>query len=296
MFVLEWVAYHRVIGFDEIFVATNACTDGTDEILDRLAALGLVHHIRNDDRGEVAPQPAGVVKVLHHPAVRDCRWLLHIDADEFLNILVGDGHLIDWLPIVEPFDAVAIAWRTFGDNNMQFWHGGLQIEAFTRANAQLGGYTGHNKCMFRPNAFRAGIDHMPKDPVRPGIALGTAWGRGVDPGALYDPEATDHRLVGNNRQRHFRWEGAVINHYAIRSSDCFRMKTDRGSGIKKKVGSRYKVGSRWHRLANCNEVEETTILRHLDQVRARIQQWKAMDPELDKLHAEAFAAFCAARD
>jgi hypothetical protein len=50
LFALEWVAYHRAIGFDDMFVCTNDCDDGTDEMMDRLQALGLVHHIGNEDR------------------------------------------------------------------------------------------------------------------------------------------------------------------------------------------------------------------------------------------------------
>ena len=37
-FVLEWVAYHKVIGFDEIVIAFNDCDDGTAELLRALEA------------------------------------------------------------------------------------------------------------------------------------------------------------------------------------------------------------------------------------------------------------------
>ena len=35
-FILEWVAYHRVIGFTDFLVYTNNCEDGTVEMLERL--------------------------------------------------------------------------------------------------------------------------------------------------------------------------------------------------------------------------------------------------------------------
>ena len=35
-FLLEWVAYHRLIGVNDILVFTNHCTDGTDLMLERL--------------------------------------------------------------------------------------------------------------------------------------------------------------------------------------------------------------------------------------------------------------------
>lgn len=35
-YVIEWVAYHRALGFDRIVVLANDCTDGTHEMLTRL--------------------------------------------------------------------------------------------------------------------------------------------------------------------------------------------------------------------------------------------------------------------
>lgn len=298
MFVLEWVAYHHLIGFDDIFICTNDCTDGTDEICDLLGQIGVVTHIRNGDRGGLTPQPAGVAKVLSHPRVAECRWLLHIDADEFLNILYGDGFLRDWLPTVDDFDAVAVSWRTFGDNGLREWPGGLQIEQLTAANARLEGYLAHHKTMFRPQVFGSGIDHMPKDPRQPGLRLCSAFGRELNADALYDPELTHHGLSGDraNRPRWFRWEGAMINHYAIRADDVFALKTARGNGIKKSSGGRYHLGSRWYRRANCNDVEETTIQRHLPALKRKIAQWRDQVPALTPIETAALAELRRNRD
>jgi hypothetical protein len=66
IFALEWVAYHRVIGFDHVFVCTNDCDDGTDEMMDRLprSALSTTSATR---LGGLSPQPAGVGRVLADP-------------------------------------------------------------------------------------------------------------------------------------------------------------------------------------------------------------------------------------
>ncbi|MEM8752397.1 MAG: glycosyltransferase family 2 protein, partial [Pseudomonadota bacterium] len=45
--IVEWVAYHRVIGFTDFLVYTNDCEDGTDAMLDRLQAMGVLAHERN---------------------------------------------------------------------------------------------------------------------------------------------------------------------------------------------------------------------------------------------------------
>ncbi|MDC0012578.1 glycosyltransferase family 2 protein [Octadecabacter sp.] len=46
-FILEWLAYHLMIGINDFVVFTNDCEDGTDAILERLDELGLVRDLPN---------------------------------------------------------------------------------------------------------------------------------------------------------------------------------------------------------------------------------------------------------
>ncbi len=46
-FLLDWLAWHRSVGVTDFVVVSNECEDGTDTMLDRLAALGWLTHIRN---------------------------------------------------------------------------------------------------------------------------------------------------------------------------------------------------------------------------------------------------------
>jgi hypothetical protein len=54
-FLLEWIAYHKIIGFTDIVILSNDCEDGSDEMLDHLSKSGEIVHLRNDgpydDRG-----------------------------------------------------------------------------------------------------------------------------------------------------------------------------------------------------------------------------------------------------
>ncbi len=298
MFVVEWVAYHLVIGFDTVVVCTNNCSDGTDALLDRLAGLAPVVHIRNDDLGGLAPQRAGVLKALAHPAVQSADWLLHIDADEFLNIQHGSGHTGDLIAVVDAFDAVALTWKLFGDSDFTVWNGGLVTELQTRCKQKLADFTAMQKTMFRPALFGSGIDHMPKEPLRPDVRLCNAVGRELNPGAMHDPKTSDHRVAFGqeiNRKRHMGWDGACINHYAVRSQDLFLLKNVRGDGIGSAHASRYFLHSRWHRAANRNEVEDTTILRHLPAMKAMMAQWRR-DETLGELERRAVLALQDQRD
>lgn len=293
MFVAEWVAYHLVIGFDQIYVCTNNCTDGTAQILDRLAQLAPLYHIDNDDLEGLAPQRAGVKKVLSHPALAAAEWLLHIDADEFLNITHGAGKLADLLPVIEAFDAAAFTWRLFGDSGITNWTGGLVTERQTWAEQRQYDFSAMQKTMFRPEVFAEGIDHMPKVPLLPNLRLCNARGMKLNSEALYDPKTSDHRVAFGreiNRRRHFGWDGAVINHYAVRTQDLFLMKNVRGDGIGSNHGSRYHLHSRWHRAANRNEVQDHSIQRHLPAVTSLLTKWRR-DAAFAKLESSSLQNF-----
>ena len=44
-FLLEWIAFNRLIGVTDFLFYSNDCTDGTAELLDALAARGMLIHL-----------------------------------------------------------------------------------------------------------------------------------------------------------------------------------------------------------------------------------------------------------
>ena len=58
-YVVEWVAHHLAIGFTQVMVYTNDCSDGTDTILKRLEALDIgVYHRENVIPEGMKPHPS----------------------------------------------------------------------------------------------------------------------------------------------------------------------------------------------------------------------------------------------
>ena len=47
-FIVEWLCWYRMLGFNHAVVVTNNCTDHSPQLLDALQNAGLVHHIRHD--------------------------------------------------------------------------------------------------------------------------------------------------------------------------------------------------------------------------------------------------------
>ncbi len=228
IFLLEWVAYQHVVGFDSIVVATNDCTDGTDAICDELAKAGVLHHVHNTVAPGQAPQMAGMARVLALPVMETVDYLLHCDADEFLNVSCGDGRVADLIDTIGPADCIALAWRPFGDAGIETWDGGLVIERFDRSAPNLWPAIIMHKSMFKPRRFGRAIDHMPKDPVDPSAKLVNTKGEEMSNFSLYHPT---HARFRRSPDALLTWENACLHHYAIQSQDVFLMKNLRGDGM-----------------------------------------------------------------
>lgn len=287
-FLLEWVAYHRSIGFDLVFVVTNDCSDGTDAMLDRLAEIDDVIHVRNPREGGEAPQIAGMRAALAHPAMRDVEWLLHCDADEFLNITAGRGEVDDLLDAVGECDAVALCWRPMGSGGLKEWPGGLVTEKLTRTAKVIAPSFVMHKTMFRPDRFARAIDHMPKDPLGDVVLRNTA-GELLPTAALY----SHHARYRGIEDRHFTWVNADIHHYAVRAEDVFLLKNVRGDGMAVD-SNKYFVNSRFWRRVERNRGEDTSIQRRGPGMRVVLDRYLA-DGILAKLNEAAFAWFDAMR-
>lgn len=220
-YILEWIAYHSLIGFDHFLVYTNDCSDGTDLILDRLAELGFVTHERNQvlRRG---PQKSALKWAFNHRETQKADWILVSDVDEFLNIKIGKGTLTDLLTAAPEADVIPVTWRIFSNNGLEAFSENLVMEDYTDAELPIsdGGQTDRFvKSIFRP---RPGITRFgTHGPIHEATAFETIrWmapdSSPVDPATCTRPKST------------FAYDVAQINHYATRSVDSYLVKKDRG--------------------------------------------------------------------
>lgn len=285
-FLLEWLAYHRVIGFDPVIVATNQCTDGSDALLDRLAAAGAVIHLAHVPAPGQAPQDSGVRAAFGWLADHPADWLLHIDSDEYLN-LAEPTDLPALLARAGDADVIALPWRMFGDSGHAIWPGAT-LPAFTRCQDFPDPGIVKFKSLFRPAAFTHAHDHMPVGPRGPDPRVIAANGQPLSAAPLLSDRhhSRYHPLATALAPGH-----AVINHYATRSTDTFRLRGARGDG-QGKDGSKYRPGSRWHRMANRNEGRDRSILRHWPATMAELARLRAL-PGVAAAEAACLADFTA---
>lgn len=292
LWLLEWIAFHKAIGFDTIFVASNDCTDGSDRMLARLDEIGEVIHLPNDAPPPgISPQEAGCALALAHPAMAEVEWLLHIDADEFLNITAGAGRIDDLIAVAPEADCINIVWKMFGSGGRRFWEGGSVLETFTRTEQGLRRRKlPLGKSLFRPDRFDRIYSHQPKKPRAADVVLTNTSGRVMPSDALFRPRMVRHQTT---LPRYFTWDNAAINHYAIRSLDVFLLKNHRGDGLGIEH-RKYRQGSPFWQSAERNEATDESILRHLPAMQDILTRLRA-DPPIADLEAAALSAFRDAR-
>ncbi|MGB3178255.1 MAG: glycosyltransferase family 2 protein [Albidovulum sp.] len=281
-YLLEWFAHHMAVGFTDILVYTNDCTDGTDDMLIRLEEIGLGHHRRNVIREGIKPQPSAIKHAQVEPVVMDSDWVMVFDADEFLCINHGDGKIDTMISSAGDANGIVITWRIFGSGGVQDWSRAPVSEQYLHAAPPLWNKGWGVKTLFRfdPEIWKLGI-HRPTMKAK---VLKT------------DFPDTVHWLNGSGlpMEDYFKFRGwrsirrtlgydwAQMNHYAVKSIDAYAVRKFRGNVNLKKD----KYNAEYWSLQDRNEVKDISILRYSDE-RARIMTDLLKDPVLNRLHHQA---------
>lgn len=277
-FMLEWVAYNRVIGFTDFLIYTNDCADGTDLIADRLQALGLAQHRENRFRDGKSPQRAALAQAQNEAIYTSADWLMCADCDEFLNIRAGRGRLDDLFAAVGDADAISVCWRLFGNSGHVAFEDALITERFDccAGEDEYSNFRARGmKTLVRNNElFRKLRVH------RPAFNLGRGDVKWVDAGGL--PMPSFYLDGGWKTHTGFTHDHARLHHYAVRSVDNFLVKRDRGrtNHIHDDQGEDY-----WTNM-NVNSERDTSIHKYLAPLREELAMLMR-DPELARLHADA---------
>lgn len=281
-FILEWVAYHRLIGVNDIMVFSNDCEDGSDLLLDRLDDLGYIRHYQN---------PTAFLDTAQHhlTAIRYANtftrlsrsdYILSLDADEFLCVNAGKGHVFDLLDAVgDETEVISLNQLNFGCNGMRHYEdGGLQMDRFTSCHRLDGDWNGKGrrgvKSLVKQGAnYRRLSNHSPKPRPRGRVMNWVnASGQGL-------PDEMRRQVVKFLPLDLVSYEHAQINHYPVRDLDTFMVKAARGDANHPTCGKDVRYFDRY----NACEVENTAILRHREAM-LEIMEAFMHDPDIRDLH------------
>lgn len=224
-YILEWVAYHRIIGFDKVVVASNDNTDGSGALLDALHQEGEIVHIENSVPSGKSPQLHGLRRIFESGHLEPGDVVASIDADEFL-FMESHKNVHEFFESFGSVDGIAIPWRHFGSGGREQYSPSLVIDRFRRCTKLGSDVDNHFKSLFVVKGEVNGIGvHRPHyiDGYSPVFCdpSGRRVPDEIARGAL--PSAVDFRLHGH--------DVAQLNHYAIKSYDEYSLRTARGNGF-----------------------------------------------------------------
>jgi len=279
-YILEWIAWHRMVGVDAFLIYSNDCDDPTDAILSRLDAIGLITWVQNSSKFGNQPQKAALNAARAHPLYDQAEWVGTIDVDEFIQIHAGAGNLEDLFAAVPDANLISLPWRMFGNAWTVEYDPAPVIAQFRMASPpyiyrpwQITGF----KTLHRPLGHWASIGpHRPYDLTAKPEDIQWVGGAGQP--------IPEHFLVRGWRSEpgHFGDSLAQINHYGVRSAEAFLVKSDRGPPTKAETRAEFEY---WC-MRNFNMVEEPSAAKRLPALQAGIAELLA-DPELAMLQVEA---------
>ncbi|WP_281982766.1 glycosyltransferase family 2 protein [Thalassorhabdomicrobium marinisediminis] len=281
-YLLEWLAYHKSIGITDFCIFSNDCTDGTNLMLNRLDQMGVVTHYDNPQGPRMDPQRSAYSRANKLDWVKSADWVLIVDADEFLNIHVGDRSIDALIEACGHPDAISVNWRLMGSQgqskmSIDPFKGALVTERFTRGSsfeAPENGLVWGFKTLFRPAKFDFFGVHRPKfnkkTEITPNMVTWTnAAGQPMGEKYLQKGWRGNAENVSN--------AFAQVNHYAIKSREDFLLKRLRGTANSKNKG---RIDMDYWDKYDINTHEDTTI--RTDGIRAQMDAWLA-DPDLAAL-------------
>lgn len=251
-YLREWVEFHRLVGVERFFLYDNRSVDEHREVLAPYVAEGVVT-IRPWPEWPAQIQAYDDCVKRHAP---DSRWIAFIDLDEFLFSPQGTP-LPQILREFEEFPAVGVNWAVFGSSGHRTTPPGLVIESYLRRTDDPG-INRHIKSIVNPRRVRAFcVPHFFM----------------YDEGLAVDERRRPITGPPFSHTDGVSFERLRLNHYALKSEEEFRLKLARGpadSSIPKR--DRFNETQLARIARQYDDVEDRTILMHLDALKAALAQ------------------------
>lgn len=258
-YILEWIAWHRVLGVKRFYVADNGSTDGGSSLLAALHRRGYLVHVPFPTPTGKAPQLLAYQEILASHAAHE-EWLAFIDADEFMLPAPPFrtlGEPLMGLLSDSEVGAVVFNWATYGSSRLLNHAPGLVTERFTwRAKPDFGPNL-HYKTLLRLDAFDGHIHNPHHFALKSGWRAVHADGAGLAPNLRH----------GKGLSEGLVWSPVRVNHYIVKSREEFDTRkrlNGSAASIDRVKGDKYFEGH------DRNEVEDAPPAWLLEAVKAEI--------------------------
>ncbi|GAA3861216.1 glycosyltransferase family 2 protein [Celeribacter arenosi] len=282
-FILEWLAWQKMLGFDDVIFVHNDCTDHSVEMMKLLAEAGFCHELEHFPAENQAPVRSGLIALHTHPVVAQTDWFFLCDVDEYLIAKRGDGTVQGLVgDMHERFRGISVQWRCFGTSGLETWEDRPLHRMFTLAADEKDPANKFYKSFaFRPaENFKMISAHEPR-----GWRGKGKWGEGPNRWAHisdrpmnYDPNGPERKLT---KAKWISLAGAQVNHYVTKTLENFTYKAGTPCPARNFYFDRY--NERFFLAHNRNEVTDTSALAFDDRFDAVMAQLLAVKGVL-RLH------------
>jgi glycosyltransferase involved in cell wall biosynthesis len=231
-YIVEWLEYHRAIGFDHVFLYCN--DDDPAELFEEVAAftqgarpfVTFTHHAAQGEQAQM-------YRDFLENYVHDSEWVSFFDIDEFLHLPTGE-RISDFMARFGPgIDCVLFNWIFFGPNGHKQPPDGPVLTNFTRRSGNLHPLT---KYVAKSSIFTAYCLAKLEDGA-------SFW---HSPESIADKSTTIVNVLGEDARNYYasfedaspfvnQWnrksrilETAFVHHYGFRSERAFWERSERG--------------------------------------------------------------------
>lgn len=227
IYLAEWIAYHKSIGFDGFFIYINDCQDNSKKILSEFQKNNIVKYYESFSQDGVNVQGKAYGHALTFvPEILDYRWVLIIDLDE---LFVFDknrfNNLKDYFEYIEKkqVDSIAFDWINMGSNKQIEW---CDVPYFERFSNE-GFHESHKiKTAFRPHKAARSYPHFPIEFNNYSFIRRNSIGNLMVTRVNEEIHGPHGKHVNDNPDPRF----AVIYHYYFKSVEEFIWKSSRNRG------------------------------------------------------------------
>ena len=288
-FLLEWIAWYLALGFENVLIMHNDCTDHSPQLLRLLERAGVIAQQKVVTDPALPPQPQAHRQAARHRLIREADWAFTCDMDEFLVIHEGDGSLAALTddPALAQAGGMAIHWRIFGTMGQVAWEDQLVHRRYTMAAPREAQQNSGFKTLTRwPGKWTFLRAHGPKNWNGP-----EPWGEPpyrllLADGSPFDDYAHRGQAINHTEVERIRHDKAQVNHYALQSVEKFLLKR----GVPGAGDNEVRYTDDFFARFDWNAVEDTSALAHGARFDAAYARLTAI-PGVLRLHHHCCADF-----
>ena len=251
-YLLEWIAYHRVMKVDHFLIYNNGSTDRSNEILKVLDDEDVVTCIdwptKAGERPQITAFQDGIRRLKDHT-----EWIAFIDLDEFI-FPKKHSDIKSFLKDYQHIDAIAVNWKLFGSSGHLEMLNELVIKRFTKCAEK--NYSKHYivKTIAKVDSAQSVNAHTCR--LSP------------DRSTYIYPDGCEFE-TRDGIESHFDHDIVQINHYCTKSRAEWELKRNKGKGDAWDRAEKWPL--RHFKRHDTNENIDVEILKYVDKTEKELE-------------------------